>query len=87
MRQYIAGESGKCVEHVMKKLVAWESMTVVGVPPIIKISGRQKRLLEPKNWKFVTVIGYVEAEASLVIIDCSRSTGPDNVGIMRYQRL
>lgn len=69
-RQYVAGEGGKCIDHVLKKLIAGESMTVVGVPLVIKISGCQKRLLEPRNWKFVTISGSKETEASRVIIGC-----------------
>lgn len=69
-RQYIVDESGKCIDLVLKKLVTWESMTVVGVPPLVKIYGCQERLLEPKNWEFVTVSIYEKTEAGLVIISC-----------------
>lgn len=69
-RLYVVDKGGKCIDHVLKKLVARESTIVVGLPPVIKISGCQKRLLEPKNWKFVTISGSAETEASPMIIGC-----------------
>lgn len=83
-RLYVAGEGGERIDHVLEELVAGKGEIIVRVPPVIKLSGRQARLLESKNREFITVVGSSEIKAGLMVISRQRSTRPNDVGIMRY---
>lgn len=47
-RLYVTGEGGVRIDHVLEELVAGKGVIIVGVPPIIKLSGGQERLLDRK---------------------------------------
>lgn len=68
-RLYVADEGGKCIDHVLEELVAGKGAIEVRVPPVIKLSGRQERLLESKNREFIAVVGSTEMKASPVVIN------------------
>lgn len=67
-RLYVTGEGGEGIDHLLEELVASKGAIIVRVPPVIKLSGCQERLLESKNWEFIEVVGSTEMKTDLVVI-------------------
>lgn len=67
-RLYVVGEGGERIDHVLEELVVGQGAIIVRVPPVIKLSGRQERLLESKNWEFISVVGSTETKKGPVVI-------------------
>lgn len=67
-RLYVTGEGRERIDHIMEELVTRKGAIIVRVPPVIKLSGCQERLLESKNWEFILVVGSTETKTDHMII-------------------